>query len=386
MTKINFKNNKATTILFATLIVAMMIPVGTNSLGAAFAEKNTAYTKDQILGLVEKHKSQITKELTISELATIDEKVKLDPRVQSLVKGGSLTLVAYSHYVNIIELDKNPKTVVDDVMNYIENGKSLTVLVDGNTHNVLDLQEGPIGPKMQLSNAHIIDDYGSGTGYLGNIDGIRLDFKSPHFTATSGDGPTFILVNALKSGSTLGDECTSGDFPGTYYAQSGEELDSNGPELVWSDTKQNCQAMDFVTPTVRPSVSDNLDFEIQVDSSGNWVLYGLNVSTGGTWTHSQSVSGNTYFDPSSGDTNVFFENPNSESNNWQAQYSANPVMTDGYAENSTGVWNYWPTESLQVDNCYTGGKSISSYETGTLKAGTLTYDVSNIDTYCGTGP
>ncbi|MGI0093207.1 MAG: hypothetical protein ACREA8_03820 [Nitrosotalea sp.] len=380
MTNSNFK--KTETILFATIIVAMMIPLSTYGGGIALAEKNTGYTKAQMLGLIEKHNSQITKQLTTSELDNIDEKVKLDKRIQSLLKGGSLTRVAYSHYVNIVELDNNPNTVVDDVMNYVENGKSLTVLVDGATYGVLDLQENPIGKPLTTTHASIIDDY-----YDNNqIDGIRLDFNSPNFTPISGDGATFILVNALKAGSTIGDECISGDFPGTYWAQSGEELDSSGPELVWADTTTNCFPQDFTTPTVRPSIGNNLDFEIQVNSSGRWVLYGLNVSTGGTWSHPQTVSGNTYFDTTQGDTNVFFENPNPTSNHWAAQYNTNPVMADGYKEDpNTGIWDYWPTENLAVYDCTPGGQPISSYETGTLKAGTLTYNVNNIQTYCGTG-
>jgi hypothetical protein len=379
------QNNKTKTIFFAAIIVAMMIPLSTYGGGIAFAEKNTGYTKAQMLGLIEKHKSQITKQLTTSELDNIDEKVKLDKRVQALLKGGSLTRVAYSHYVNIIELDNNSNAVVDDVMNYVENGKSLTVLVDGKTYNVLDLQESPIGkPLLPTTHASIVDDY-----YDTNpINGIRLDFNSPNFVPTSGDGATYILVNALKAGSTIGSgqECIPNDFPGTYWAQSGEELDSSGPELVWADTTVSCYPQDFSTSTIRPSIGNSLDFEIQVDSTGRWVLYGLNVSTGGTWSHPQNVSGNTYFDTTQGDTNVFFENPNPTSNSWAAQYKANPVMADGYKEDpSTGIWDYWPTENLAVFDCTPDNQPISSYETGTLKAGTLTYYVNNIQTHCGTG-
>jgi len=66
MTLMNAKLIK--TILFATIIVAMMIPVSAGNLGVVFAENKTKFTKDQYLGLIEKHKSQLTKELTKSEL------------------------------------------------------------------------------------------------------------------------------------------------------------------------------------------------------------------------------------------------------------------------------------------------------------------------------
>src|SRR2546428_5083484 len=381
MTLMNAKLIK--TILFATIIVAMMIPVSAGNLGVVFAENKTKFTKDQYLGLIEKHKSQLTKELTKSELDKIDGQVKLDKKVQALTTSESLRLDGYSYYGNLAELESNPNAVLDIIMHYTENGKSLTVLVDGATNGVLDLQERPIGEPLLPTNGLIIDQY-SGP----SINGIRMDLHSPNFTPIAGRGWTAMLVNALKLGSTIGNECVPSAFPGTYWAQSGELLGDSGPELDWADTKTSCLPQWFTTPTIRPSIGNNLDFQIQVDSSGHWVLYGLNVSTGGIWTHTTTVSGSTSFATNTWDTSVFFENPNPVSRNWAPEYNnVNPKIDGGTGRNtSTGIWDYWQAELFSVTNCYPGGLPISSYETGTLRAGTLTYNVANIQSHCATGP
>jgi hypothetical protein len=375
------KNNKTKTIFFAIVIVAMMIPISTGSGAVASAEKNTTYTKDQILGLIEKHKSQLVKEMTNSELDNIDNKIKLDNQVHTLVNGGSLTRVGYSYHVNIIELENNPNTHVDVVMNYVENGKSLTVITDGVTHNILDLQENPIEKPLLPYNGLVVDDdYGGST-----INGIRVDFNSPNFTPISGDATTFILTNALKAGSTVGNECINTAFPATYWAQTGEQLGSGGTKLVWADTTTQCYPQLFATKS--PATGNSLDFQIQVDSTGRWVLYALNLFTGDVYSHPQTVSGNKYFDTVGGDTNMFFENPNKANTPWAAQYNANPVMTDGYTQDYvTGVWNYWNAELLQPYNCMPGAQHVSDLETGTLKSGTLTFYVNNIASECGKTP
>ena len=107
-------------------------------------------------------------------------------------------------------------TPLDVIMHYKVNGKPFTVVIDGNTEEIIDMQvyngTGPMLPDNGLAVAYPNWDNLP-------IDGLRMDLTAPDFTYQPLTGWTALLLNAQKTGQNWG-LCTPSEFPNAYFGTS----------------------------------------------------------------------------------------------------------------------------------------------------------------------
>jgi len=374
------KNTKTIkTILFVSLIAAMILPFS----GMNFAEANQADNKDKSFDKVEKYDAKIKKQLAKSDEDRIHEKVKEDKKTSDLFKNKSVTSNGYSYFGNVYELEANPDKKLDIVLHYTVDGEAVTVLIDGETEEVIQFQVHGVQTGAIPSNGLIISGY---TGVA--IKGLRMDYTAPSFTPITGTGWEAMLVNAAKNGSVNADACNPTKVPTTYWAQSGIQMAQGGMDLIWADTSSSCIQAFFTSNPTEVDAGDSIISQITVtDSTDQWIIYGYNISNGNFWTHTKTVSGSTDFKVDATLTSVFFENPNHASQAWDPSYSTNPKITKAYGQKvSNGVWDYWGGQTNWVTNCKPGGFNWSGYASGALNTVGVTYDVDKIQQYCNVGP
>ena len=344
------------------------------------AQKIDEKLNDADFAMVDKHKNKIEKQLKQSDKDRIFDMVKKDKKTSQYFEDKDVTYESYSYTGNVFALEQNPNKPLDIVMHYTADGESLTVLMDGETKKIVDSLLGKTPDPLLPDNGLIIN------GRIGSYDikGMRIDYKAPDWTPT-GTGWTAMLVNAAKQNSYSSYACTKNNSYGTYWAQSGLLMNQNGLELVWADTGSECIPKYFTTNQNKARVGDSIISQITVNPDTNlWVLYGYNFSTGDFYAHPQTVSETTKMSTNTSLTNVFFENPNSPSKNWDPQFSSDPKIDRAYDQKLSGGWDYWSDENEYVVNCDPGGKHHSQLASGSLANGnSITYDVGVIQPYCG---
>ncbi|HET8719612.1 MAG TPA: hypothetical protein VFM64_01285 [Candidatus Nitrosotenuis sp.] len=391
--KITSKNGKT---LFFTIIIATMvatISVGNNADNVFAAEKTssgfTDEQKEKYLSMVE-NKAKVTNTMSQIKKDRINEKIMADQRIQDLTKNHKVILNSYSYHGYLDELEKDPNVVLDIVLHYTVDDKSLTVMVDGETDEILGIHMESIDGKMPANNAHIVK---YPTVFNPALDGIRMDMHAPDFTGESNTGSTFLLLNAQKyyNDPPSVDVCDSNDFPDAYWQQVGLRFDADGDMIiVWTDTLEECVPRTLMTDLSgshgTPSnvdEDDDLIFQIDADdSTDKWTLYAINNSKSEFWYHTETVSGTDDF-LRHHTTSVFYENPQDADDGWSAGFNEDPLVDNAYYRSvSTGVWDYWDSETADDINCHPGGQSASDYISGDSENG-ITFDVAEIDDSCG---
>jgi hypothetical protein len=361
------------TIMFASLIVAMILPF--TGMNLAQAEKKT--DEDRALEKVAKYEYKFQKQLSKADQDKIHEKIIKDKNLSKDLEGKSIKRIGYSYTFNIYELEANPDKPVDIIMHYTVDNESLTVVVDGTTEKITDYEFTELGPALLPTNGLIISHYGGSA-----IKGLRMDYNAPNYSHVT--GWSAMLVNAGMVGATSANACDPTKVTTSYWSQTGVVMNAVGRQLVWSDNTTSCQATTFTTSQTNPTAGQSIVSQITVNpSNGMWYMTVVNVSTGQTYNHGQSVPGTTNFQTNSQLTSVFFENPNTTTSNWNTGYTTNPKINKAYAQSTTnGVWNYWGSQTNYVMNCVPGGLNWSGYASGTLSGAGVTYNVNTIKTNC----
>lgn len=380
--KITSKKGKA--LLFATIIAAMAMSIGTNSVVDVFATEkvpDNLTDKEKNMNLIEGYVIKTVKQTSKSDIDRIDKKIKSDQSIKDLTKNKELKLVSHSYHGNLNELGKNPNASLDVIMHYTMDDKSVTVMVAGETNDVLSIDVGPIGAQL-LPNHAIVGSYLTSGGP--SINGLRMDLTSPDFDGEPLTNWVALLLNAKKSGSS-GNICSSANFPTAYWAQNGMIFQTDGDmDLIWTDTTVNCSAQ-----TLASSISSahDLTFWIQTESSiSAWAMYAYDATADDFWSHTEDgLTGQETIATGTFDTSVFFENPTSiPDNEWSLGFNEDPTVDVAYSRaSSNGVWDNWYDDTLFESSCYPGNSSTGDYMSGNLETG-LTFDVSLIDTDCAT--
>lgn len=362
------------TLLFASLIVAMILPFS----GVNFAQAEKKTDEDKALEKLAKHEYKFHKQLSTEDLDKIQEKILKDTGLSKDLESKSIKRIGYSYSSNIYELEANPAKPLDVVMHYTVGDKILNVVVDGTTGKVTDYEFTDIGEPLDLPTNGLIISH-----YVGPaIKGLRMDYNAPTYSHVS--GWSAMLVNAGMMGATSTYACDPTKVTTSYWAQTGVVMNAVGRQLVWSDNTTSCHPTPFSTSQTNPTNGQSIVSQITVNpSTGMWYMTVVNVSTGATYYHPQSVPGTTQLQTSSPLTSVFFENPNTTTSNWNTGYGANPKINNAYGQATTnGVWNFWQSQNNYVMNCVPGGLNWSGYASGSLSGSGVTYNVNTIKTNC----
>jgi len=99
----------------------------------------------------------------------------------------------------------------------------------------------------------------------------------------------------------------------------------------------------------------------------------------------RSVANSDFVDTDNPNTNVFFENPNASTVNWDPGFTAGDFTVDWASFQWTNdSWYLWGEEFLDTDGCHTGATAAQlmsgSFVTSPYD---VTFDVSNMDSLCG---
>jgi len=221
---------KSQTILFASLLVAMILPYSVGSLADAAPNENAN----------DKAKLNSMKVLDISEFdgetpGVINENalngLKIAVTKNPKVKG----LLGYDYEFTDTAQRLTEKDGWQPILNYYTDDRkyTVTVVMDKGKVVSVDKYENVVWGH---SNGYAIDEYNDNSY---TVTGLSMVSDIPDYDHDAGSF-TALLVNAQKAGSTDGNVCNSSSAPTTYWAQMGMQFDSSDVRIGYTDTQKSC--------------------------------------------------------------------------------------------------------------------------------------------------
>ena len=148
------------TILFASLIAAMVLSF--NMTGATSPAEDTDGEKemsvDKRFDAIKEFDDKIKYNLSEFEKIAIHENIKSDKTTSKYFKD-DVTKHGYSYFGNVDELNEDPDKMLDVVMHYSVDGKALSVLVDGQTKQVIESKTYKENSGLLPDNGLIVSGY-----------------------------------------------------------------------------------------------------------------------------------------------------------------------------------------------------------------------------------
>jgi len=322
--------NNIKAILFASLIVAMVLPFSGMMMAEAAPSENAN----------EKAPLNSMKVLDISEF---------DGEIPGLINENALNGLK-------IAVAKNPQVKYllgdnyefsDTAQRFTENDGWQPILnyyTDNGENTVTVLMDkGKVVSAEKYEN--VVWGHARGfavDGYDDNrytVSGLSMVADVPDYDHDTGSF-TALLTNAQKSGSTDADVCTSSKAPTSYWAQIGMQFDSNDVRIGYTDTLKNCVPAYFPIPF---STGDSMKYRIYInDATDVWTLWVDNVSDGSpAYAFTRTVSGSSTLDIDTLQTSVWYENSNTSSNGWDDGFASDPVVDYAAFQWTNGSWYYW---------------------------------------------
>ncbi|HEV2192551.1 MAG TPA: hypothetical protein VGR54_02905 [Nitrosopumilaceae archaeon] len=331
---------KTTTTITASLIIGLIMLSPITALPNVIASTNS---QTQTLSSIDLAKQNMPKELSSSDLAKAVQIATSDGKVQSMIGGKSVKVLAQGFFGNIKE---NPVVWYPTLNIGIDDKQQIMVVVDLVNGKVTQADQGPdLDKRISNTQRSWASDYYSGSS---TIQGHEMTPTNPTFTPNSSYNFTAFLVNAVMSGSTDSQLCNSGSTS-SYWMQTGFFFDpSSSAKTVWTDTKQSCSALS--TP-ITYNTSHSYQFYIFGDSvASKWTVEVFDNTLGTSYIH--SVSGQSSFTLKVNDFNsgVFFENANTVhgTSSWNTQFSGTALSATALMEQS-GSWVNWNADTKQDD-------------------------------------
>ncbi len=338
------QNNKtkaitATSIL-TSVIIGLMLLSPTMVLPNAIASNPQSSTAQSSVDLI---KQNMPKELSASELVTVQQIAMSDPKVKSMIGGSTNVKVLSQGFIG--NFKENPVTWYPVLNIGIDNIKQIMVVVDPVNSKVTQADQGP---DLDKKLTHLLrawaSDYYSGSR---TIQGLEMTPTNPTFTPNSSYNFTAFLLNGVMSGSTDSNLCTSGS--GSYWMQTGFFFDpASSAKTVWTDTSQGCSPL--VTP-ITYNTSHSYQFYIFGDSvAKKWTIEVIDNTISSSYI--KTTSGQSSFTMLDNDFNegIFLENANTVhgSSSWNTQFSGTAMSASALQEQS-GSWINWDTDTKKDD-------------------------------------
>ncbi|MDE1861982.1 MAG: hypothetical protein KGI33_03610 [Thaumarchaeota archaeon] len=377
MTNANDKNGmtKKTTAISAALIVGMMLlPMITlvPDVNAQSEIKSISSSQPEV-------PTDLPSNLSKTNLQKLENLAIHNIGVQKIINGGKYKFMSQD-FVGI------GNTWYPEIHINVNNKTQITVTADLANNSVTKVQKYPIfKTPVKLDNvgagSSFATDYYSGTA---TIDGMFMDSIMPSFSSSGTNSVTFFLVNALEANAVDSNGCSPAYDTSSYFAQTGFAFAQTTDGPTWTDTDQSCVAQ---VPNVTYGSTDTWKFEIYVNTSGYWVIYGDDISNNQKFTHTSGVSP-TYTTMKTDDVNtsIFFENQNTNTS-WYSQFQSSVNATALYRDHSSGNWYNWGADTQEDIDCsgnpYTYPYTGQVIESGTdLSSGnTAVWDLQNMANY-----
>jgi len=371
MTKNNFK-----AILFASLMVAMILPFSAMSLADAAPNDKV---KEQ----------QPNESMRVSDISEFDG---VAPGLinENALNGLKIAVAKNPKVKNLLGDDYEFRAYAQRMTENDGWQPELTYYTDNRENSVtVVMHKGKVISAEKYENvewshlrAYAIDEYNDDRY---PVIGLSMKADIPSYTHQAGTAFTAILLNAQKAGSNNNDVCTPSAAPTSYWAQIGMQFDTNGARVGFTDTILDCEPIFFGIPF---STGDTMLYWISIDDATDvWTVLIWNQTQGGyAYAYSVEVANSSELDVDTAQTSIWFENAHYTSNGWDAGFASDPVVDYAAFKYTNGNYYYWFNEYQQPFNC-DSGTSVSDIMSGTLVGSPhdITFDVSGIEDKCEAG-
>ncbi len=369
MTKNNFK-----IALFGALIVAMILPFS----GINFASPASAASEEQQLVPEPEQEIRSLSEFKGEPPKVFSETEKSEHKKQAVddKKVSKLLGKNYKHHSTAQYFEDG---VWEPIISFTTDKGNKVVTVKMKDGKVVGVEKYKAHKWGHSIRGFAVDQYSS--PYTARGLGMNLDVPSYSHSAGSW---TALLVNAVKNGST-GNLCDPNDMPNTYWAQSGLDFSSNGVRLGFADTGTGCVPAFLPMPF---SAGDDVTFRVYVDDANDdWYMWMHNnsIASSPAYAFVRNVVNSDFIDNSNPHTNVFFENNNASTVNWDPGFtSGDPTVDWASFQYTNNSWYLWTAETKDTVGCHTGA-TTSQLMSGSFATSPydVTFDVSNMDSLCG---
>lgn len=364
-----YKNAK--TILFASLLVAMILPFSMMMVEAAPNENAQLPNKN----------------MRVSNISEFDG-VAPELINENMLNGFKITVAKNPKVKNLLGDDYEFKTYVQRMtendgwqpeLSYYTDNRENTVTVVMDKGKVISAEKYENIVWSYHHRAFAIDEYNDDRY---PVIGLSMQADIPSYTHQNGTAFTAILLNAEKAGSNSSDVCTSSAAPTSYWAQVGMGFDTNGVRIGFTDTTLECVPTYFSIPY---NTGDSIGYWISIDDATDvWTVMVYNLTQGGyVYAYSVEIADSSELNVDTAQTSIWFENGNYASNEWDEGFASDPVVDYAAFKYIDGNYYYWFNEYQQPLHCY-GNTAASDIMSGTLVGSPhdLTFDVSEIEDRC----
>jgi hypothetical protein len=320
------------------------------------------------------HSIYLPSHLSDTQISTAIQIATSDAGIKSIINGRLYEIMSHDQIGNFY----NPNLPWKPEIHFnVNNASEVTAVIDLQTRKVESASEMPL--KKLLPAQH--DNYGyrqlsDPPGYAldyysgsHTLNGIEMAATAPSYNTADGNPntTTAFLVNALESGGSDANACTSSDWKTSYFGQLGFAWVGSVEAAVWTDTTVNCAIQNT---QIGYTAGHNYAFEIYT-VSGVWNELGWDVTTGVGFFNDQTGVNNLTFKTNDINTSVWFENQNSQSSTaWVKKYSSTLLSaTAQYSPDNTNNWYNWDSDHSIDLFCTHNTSTPSQAISGTLASG-----------------
>lgn len=367
----NMKNITKTTktILFASLIAAMILPFSGMMMAEAAPNEN-AQVPDESMRVPDIPEFDAPGLINENALNGLKIAVAKNPKVKNLL-GDDYEFKAYAQRMTENDGWQPELTYYTD-----NRENSVTIVMHKGKVISAEKYENVVWSHLR---AYAIDEYNDDRY---PVIGLSMKADIPSYTHQAGTAFTAILLNAEKAGSNSADVCTPSAAPTSYWAQIGMQFDSSGTRVGFTDTILDCVPMFFSIPH---SAGDTMIYWIHInDSTDVWTVMIWNQTQGGpAYAYSVIVANSSQLNVDTAQTSVWFENAHYPSNGWDTGFASDPVVDYAAFKYINGNYYYWFNEFQQPWDC-DPGTIVSDIMSGTFVGSphNVTFDVSGIEDKC----
>ncbi len=365
------------TILFASLMVAMILPFSAMNFADAAPEdrandRTNNKTPPESMRVLQDFEFEgiVPEQINTNTLNNLEIGIVKNPQVKGLLGND------YEYRGHMQRQTENDGW--QPILSYYTDNKKYTVTVVMDKGKVVSVEKYE-NVKWSHLRAFAIDEYDDDRY---TITGLSMKAEVPDYTHKSGTAFTAILLNAQKANSNDADTCTSSAAPNSYWAQMGMQFDSDGVRLGLTDTFLDCEPMYF---PISFSTGDAILYWIYIDDATDvWTLLIWNQTQGGSaYAYTVEVADSYNLSVDTYQTSVWFENAHYTSNGWDADFTSDPVVDYAAFKYIDGNYYYWFGEYQHPLYCESG-TTAADIMSGTFEGlpHDVTFDVSEIANKC----
>jgi len=365
------------TTIFSVVTIAAILGFGIASFATAEISNNNPIAEPVDNESSIHNPTENFKEFSDTKINQYRLQIESDTKIKSLMKDSDFKYDGIAYRLD-------PVITVFDMTYQGEDGTKITVTFDND--KIVNYEEYKSKGKWGNVNG-IVNKYYDGA-YAAKGIGHKFNTPSSFSSIDTADWNS-LLTNAVKNGSDLvnDDLCTSSSSPDSYWAQAGVQFDDQGIRGGWTDTDAECDPTFF---SLSINAGDDIISRVYLDDSvaNKWWMTVDNLDDGyGAYGTTRTITGSTSVITDEPMTGVWWENSYTPTGDWVTDFGSD-VVSDwaSFKYPSNNGWYLWDSETQDTSICKptTNPTNVISglFDTSPYD---VTWDVSNIEDYCGNG-